>query len=270
MDVITLKIGGTAADHPVTVRHLGEEIQSHQEAGEHQFLLIHGGGNDVTELSKQFGIEPVFHNGIRLTSPEEMDLVEMVLAGKVNKRLVRQLSAMGLAAVGLSGADGGIFTGQRMKFADGIPSTWQDTRTGRIAEVKIGLLQLLLRNGYLPVISSISRDSAGAGLNINADAVALSLAPAMASSALVFISDIPGVLKDRKVIQRLSVQEARAEILSGTIVGGMIPKVESSVQALADGVDRVVIGQYGGAGALSALLSGKQGTTIYVSDHGGR
>jgi acetylglutamate kinase len=222
---------------------------------EFDLVLVHGGGAEVTRISEQLGFRPVFHEGIRITTPEEMDVVEMILSGKVNKRLVRLFQACGLPAVGLSGADGRLYTGRSLGVIQEL-----ETRTGKVAEIQLGPLQCLLREGYFPVVSSTTMDEEGGGININADTVAFELACALGSEVLMFLSDIPGVLKGEAVIPRLAPEEVKSEIRAGTISGGMIPKATSALEALKRGVGRVIIGQYGGRGSLQALLDGEMGT----------
>jgi acetylglutamate kinase len=232
------------------------DLKDLQQAGRYP-VLVHGGGAEVSRLSRELGIEPVFHEGVRVTSPEEMDIVEMILCGKVGKRLVRLFQSCGLPAVGLSGADGRIFTGRSLgRILE------RETRTGNVQRVDPGLLGVLLAAGYFPVIASTTADESGAGVNINADTVAFELACALGSSSLLFLSDIPGVLHGGKVLSRLDRAGVREAIRDGTITGGMIPKATAALEALKKGVGRVVIGQYGGRGSLAALLGGGLGTTF--------
>jgi acetylglutamate kinase len=247
---IVVKIGGRAAEKEESLSALGDEMLSLSDG--QRFLLIHGGGAEVTALSKKLGIESVFKDGIRQTSAEEMDVVDMVLAGRMNKKLVRLLRARGLDAVGLSGADGGILTGVAV-----------GGRTGEVASINTRLLELLLGAGFLPVLSSVAADAGGRGLNINADAMAFALAAQVKAEALVFFSDIPGVLCDGSVMQALSAAEARDLVSRGVITGGMIPKVTASLEAMDRGVRKVIIGQYDGPGSLGRLLEGKQGTRLW-------
>jgi acetylglutamate kinase len=253
VETILVKIGGKAAEQQQSVFALADEMRV--LAKQRGIVLVHGGGAEVTAISKKLGIEAVFLNGVRQTSPEEMQIVDMVLAGRVNKDLVRQLRARGVNAVGLSGSDGGIFTG---KVKGATPS-----RTGEITKVDGRLLALLLEAGYLPVISSTSMDADGVGLNINADEVAFGLAAHLAASTLVFLSDIPGIMSEGSVIQALSTAEASQLAARGIISGGMLPKVSASLEAMEHGVQRVIIGQYQGAGSLGRLLEGKEGTRIW-------
>jgi acetylglutamate kinase len=248
---IVVKIGGRAAEKQQDLQALAREMAS--LAPGHRFLLVHGGGAEVTAVSKRLGIEAVFENGVRQTSAEEMDIVDMVLAGSVNKRLVRLLRACGLDAVGLGGPDGGTFSGRALS-----PST----RTAEVDRIDSRLLETLLDAGYLPVISSVSMDADGRGLNINADSVAFALAAHLAADAMVFLSDIPGVLRGSEVLARLTPAEAGSLVDSGVVTGGMIPKVTASLEAISRGVKTVIIGQYEGTGSLRALLEGGRGTRI--------
>ena len=255
--MILIKIGGRASEQKDGLAALCDEMRVLSK--EHRIVLVHGGGAEVTAVSRRLGIEAVFHDGVRLTSPEEMDIVDMVLAGKINTQLVRLLRSRGVNAVGLSGSDGGIFTGRALSN----PRAPAQTRTGEITAMDERLLALLLSNGYLPVLCSTSMDAAGLGLNINADTAAFSLAARLGASALVFLSDIPGILSEGSVIQALSAVEARELVSKGVISGGMIPKVTASLEAMDGGVQKVIIGQYEGAGSLGRLLEGKQGTRLW-------
>jgi len=255
--VITVKIGGKTAEDLEQLRPFAADLKD-LIAG-HYPLIVHGGGAEVTRISKQLGFEPRFHEGIRITLSEEMDVVEMILSGKVNKHLVRFFQSCGLPAVGLCGADGKTFSGRTLGSVDG-----KETRTGNVAEVDPRLLVALFTAGFLPVLSSTSMDKRGVGVNINADAVAFEVACRLNSNSLVFISDIPGVLKDGQVLKSLNRDEVRREIAAGTITGGMIPKVTSAVEALKHGVGQVIIGQFCGRGSLRALLEGGMGTCIHL------
>lgn len=255
--VITVKIGGRTAEDLEQLRPFAADLKDLM-AG-HYPLIVHGGGAEVTRISKQLGFEPRFHEGIRITLSEEMDVVEMILSGKVNKHLVRFFQSCGLPAVGLCGADGKTFSGRILGRVEG-----KETRTGNVAEVDPRLLVALFTAGFLPILSSTSMDKKGVGVNINADAVAFEVACRLNSDSLVFISDIPGVLKDGQALKSLNRDEVRREIAAGTITGGMIPKATSAVEALKHGVGQVIIGQYCGRGSLRALLEGGMGTCIHL------
>ena len=249
--MILVKMGGRAAEDHQALVALAQELAalSRETPG----LLVHGGGAEVTALAKRLGIVAVFKEGVRQTTAAEMDIVDMVLAGRVNSHLVRLFRAHGLNAVGVRGADGGTITARPLG----------DTRTGEIASIDTRFVTMLLSNGYLPVFCPTTTDGGGQGLNLNADTVAFALAGSLAATALVFLSDIAGVLSEGSVMQALSAHEARELIARGIITGGMMPKIAASLEAMEQGVQKVIIGQYDGAGALGRLLDGKQGTRLW-------
>ncbi|MBN2551218.1 MAG: acetylglutamate kinase [Spirochaetales bacterium] len=254
--LITVKIGGKTAEDPGQLIPFAADLKD--LLAERFLLIVHGGGAEVSRISRQLGFEPRFHEGIRITLNEEMDAVEMILSGGVNKRLVRLFQSCGLPAVGLCGADGATFTGRTLGKVEG-----RETRTGNVARVDGRLLSTLFEAGFLPVLSSTCMDERGVGVNINADSVAFEVACSLRSESLVFISDIPGVMKGERVLKSLNRDEVRREIAAGTISGGMIPKATSAVQALEHGVGQVIIGRYCGRGCLRALLQGEMGTCFH-------
>jgi len=250
--VVCIKVGGKAASDEAALSALIAEMV--RLAGRYRFFLVHGGGAEVTRVSGLLGLKATFENGVRLTSPREMEVVDMVLAGKVNKGIVRRLQAAGVAAFGLSGVDGGLFTGERIA---------AESHTGRITAVDVHPLLTLMEAGYLPVVASASMTSLGVALNINADEAAFALAARLPADTLLFLSDIPGILDgEKRVMPHLTGEAVRSAISAGIISGGMIPKVESSMKALADGVAGVVIGQYLVDGDLERLLDGQTGSRI--------
>ncbi|MEM5946939.1 acetylglutamate kinase [Spirochaetia bacterium 38H-sp] len=250
---VLIKIGGRAMEDETALVDLLRELAELFDNTDMRFLLVHGGGAEVSRISKIMGMEPVFKDGKRITSPEEMPVIEMVLSGSINKKIVRLANTCGLVAVGISGADASLFTASALS---------EDTRTGMIDFVNNSIVENLLSLGYFPVISPCSVDSHGNALNINADDAALALARSMSVDALVFISDIPGILKEDKVLTRLSASSVEKEIASGTISGGMIPKVRASVEALKSGVSHIVISNYINKGDFASLMEGKKGTTL--------
>lgn len=252
--MIIIKIGGVVATDAKLLQALLAEMASLKDRG---LVLVHGGGKEVTAVSEKFGLRAEFRDGIRLTSVAEMEVVDMVLGGKINIDLVRKAQALGLNAVGLGGQDGGLFTGEARTFADREPN-----RTGKVTQAQPRLLELLTSGGYFPIVNSTSMDASGTGLNINADEAAQELAIAAKAHALVFISDIAGVLKEGRVLPSLNGPALEAEIASGVIGGGMVPKVRSALQAVEAGVGKVVIGGFQAAGDLKKLLDGQSGTTI--------
>lgn len=192
-----------------------------------------------------------------MTSPEEMGVVDMVLAGKMNKDITRIFRTAGLNALGLSGSDGGLFTGKGLS---------AESHTGKVDKVNRQSLEALLEAGFLPVVSSTSMEVGGKALNINADEAGLALASAHPAGALLFLSDIPGVLSgpegESEILPRLDEKGVNRAIVEGVITGGMIPKVKSSLDALHKGVGVVIIGQYKTKGDLVSLLNGETGTRI--------
>lgn len=248
-DLLCVKIGGSAVMDQGPLTALVMDLLSIPSPR----ILIHGGGAEVTRVSSLLGLTAQFVDGIRMTSSEEMDVVDMVLSGKMNKYLVRRLQAAGGKAAGITGSDGGVFLGKRIH---------RDSRTGRIDRVDPSLLLVLMQAGYIPVLASTSMESDGSALNINADEAALAVAAALEAATLIFLSDIPGVLLDGEVAARMTKEGAEEAITRGEITGGMIPKVRSSLSALEKGVGRIVIGRYDGPGDLGALAGGMKGTTI--------
>lgn len=246
--VIVVKVGGEVAADERAVRDLAADMR-----GDGPWLLVHGGGAEVTDLSRRLGLEPQFRDGVRMTSAAEMDVVDMILSGLVNKRLVRRLQAAGLDAVGLSGSDGRVLRGR---------SIGKGNRTGDVGQVEPRLLAALLREGFLPVLCSTSMDREGVALNINADTAALAVARALKARTLVFVSNVPGVLKAGEVMPKLTRELSLREIERGTITGGMIPKVQACLGALESGVGSIVIGDLPGPGSLAALVCGARGTRI--------
>lgn len=254
-EVVVVKIGGKAAEDRASLMMLCDEMASLSK--DHSLVLVHGGGAEVTAVSRRLGMEAVFKDGVRQTSAEEMDVVDMVLRGKINSQLVRLLRVRGLDAVGLAGSDGGTFTGQSLGGRSAA------TRTGEVTAVDTRLITTLLSAGYFPVLASTSTDADGNGLNVNADTAAFQVAAALNAAALVFLSDIPGVLADGRVVPALSEKEAADLVSRAVIAGGMVPKVSSSFEAMSKGVKKVIIGRYEGPGGLSRLLEGKEGTRLW-------
>jgi acetylglutamate kinase len=254
-ETVLLKIGGRAAEKESALLSLAGEIKKLTD--NFDFILVHGGGAAVSAIQKVYGIEPLFVDGKRITAPQEMDIVDMGLSGKMNTYLVRLFYRAGLQGVGLSGCDGGLFTGKSFENYKG-----QENRSGSIESCDPALVLFLLEKGYTPVISSVSQDRSGRGININADEAALGLARSLKASKLLFISDIPGILENERLISHLNENEARKLISRGVISGGMIPKVESSLGALHGGVNRIVITDYENNGDLINMLKGDKGTSI--------
>jgi acetylglutamate kinase len=195
--------------------------------------VVHGGGPEINQWLNRLSIEAVFQEGLRVTDPDTMDVVEMVLVGRVNKQIVNGLNRVGGRAVGLSGADGGLV--QARTHGDGSLGL-----VGDVARVDPSVIIPLLEQGYIPVISSVAPNHEGQPYNINADTVAGELAAALDAEKLVLLTDTPGILKDRddpaSLFRQLSLAEARALIDDAIVAGGMVPKTQCCIRALAQGV----------------------------------
>ncbi len=198
-------------------------------------VIVHGGGKEISTLQKQLNIEPRFIDGVRVTDAESLALVEMVLCGTVNKRLTRVLVNAGVNAVGISGVDGGMISAAKL---------WHEAVdmgfTGEVTAVRVDLLLNLLELGITPVVAPICLGESS-NFNVNGDHVAGALAAAVEAERLVFLSNVPGVLKEDQVIDSLTPDQTDALIADGTIFGGMIPKVRTALGALDAGVSQAVI-----------------------------
>jgi len=224
-------------------------------------VLAHGGGKDINRNLKWLGEEPRFVGGLRVTSEDAMEIVEMTLSGAVNKRLVSLLQSSGARAAGLSGVDGSTLLCR--------PLDPELGRVGTVAQARPALVEALLAARFLPVLSPISADAAGAHYNVNADDAASAIAVGLKAEKLVFVSDVPGVLdappdKGGKIIPRLDRASAEALIAEGVIAGGMIPKVRSCLAAIEAGVGEVHICGFADARGLEDQIRGAANTGTIV------
>jgi len=196
-------------------------------------VVVHGGGPEINIWLDKLGIEPQFKNGLRVTDAATMDVVEMVLVGRVNKEIVSLINRAGGSAVGLCGLDGNLIKA-RPDGREGIGFV------GEVTSMDVKILESLVKSGYIPVVSSVAADETGQAYNINADTVAGELAAALGAEKLILLTDTAGILKDYKdpstLIAKLDIQEARQLIEAGVVGGGMIPKVKCCVRSLAQGV----------------------------------
>ena len=253
-----VKIGGGPARDRTALQALAAEIHAGVQAGT-PIAIVHGGGADVSEFSRRLGIESTFSDGIRMTGDDEMDVVDMVLCGLVNKRLVRALAASGIRTAGISGADGALLVGTPVTDGHGVLS-----RTAHVSAVNPDIVTRLWAAGYVPVIASPGADERGDPVNINADEAAFAVGGAISATVIVFLSGVPGVQgSDGEVIASLGIAEAERLMEDGTITGGMVAKIRSAAGAIAAGVKHIVIGSYEQPGDLSRLVSGQSGTTIH-------
>ena len=205
-------------------------------------VVVHGGGPEISEMLKKTGKESKFVKGLRYTDRETMDIVQMVLCGKVNKDLVTLLSKAGGKGVGLGGMDGGLFKAKRLTDEEGTDFGY----VGDIVDVNPQPVIDTLSKGYIPVVSTVAEGiDADTNYNINADTAAAKLAIALGAKKLILLTDVRGLLRDPKdeetLIHKLKVSEVPALIKEGVISGGMIPKVDCCVEAVRKGVERANI-----------------------------
>ncbi|MBR4086523.1 MAG: acetylglutamate kinase [Clostridia bacterium] len=234
--VVVIKYGGNAMINDQLKEQVMEDIVLLSLIGV-RVVLVHGGGPEITETMKKVGKESVFLNGLRVTDKETAEIVQMVLAGKINKSLVNLLEVKGGRAMGLSGMDDRMILCEMKDEALGY--------VGKITKVNVTPVQDLLEKGYIPVISTVGCDQEGNVYNINADTAAAYIAGAMQAECLITLTDIAGVLKDANdpssLIASLDIKEAKELFASGVISGGMIPKVECCIDAINRGVRKVFI-----------------------------
>jgi len=227
-----------------------------------QLLIVHGGGPQITAMMEKLGRKPQFVEGLRVTTPEDMEITEMVLSGHLNKMLVSMLLREGVPACGISGKDG--FLVEAEKYCGEVDLGC----VGEVRKINPHLVELLWNGGFLPVISPVSVDSRGESLNVNADWVAAKLAQALSVDAFIFFSDVPGVLRNpedrNSLIENLSLLEMETLFAEGRIRGGMIPKLKMLREVLTGGVKEVFIGEGEEVKNLPAFLAGQsmRGTRI--------
>jgi acetylglutamate kinase len=243
---VVVKYGGHAMGDAALGKAFARDIALLKQSGINP-IVVHGGGPQIAAMLGKLGIESRFEGGLRVTDAKTVEVVEMVLAGSINKEIVAMINAEGEWAIGLCGKDG------NMVFAEKAHKTYRDPDSniervldlgfvGEPVEVDRTLLDLPARSAVIPVIAPVAPGRDGNTYNINADTFAGAIAGALTATRLLFLTDVPGVLdKDKNLIKELSVADALALIADGTISGGMIPKVETCIEAINRGVEGVVI-----------------------------
>ena len=233
---VVIKYGGNAMINETLKQQVMEDIALLWLIGV-KVVLVHGGGPEISQTMNKFGKEAKFVNGLRVTDKETVDIVQMVLAGKINKTLVNLIQMKGGHAMGLSGIDGGI-----------IEATMKDEALGYVGEItkiRPQPIEALLEKNYIPVISTVASDRQGNTYNINGDTAAARIAGALNAERLIMMTDIAGILMEKDdpstLIPHITVEEAKKLYDSGVISGGMIPKVDCCIDAIEHGVDNVVI-----------------------------
>lgn len=226
-----IKISG----HELSDMSFLERFTGFVAQAEGEVIIVHGGGKEISDLQKRFGIEPDYIDGVRVTDRESLDLVQMVLCGLVNKRMTHMLLKMGVRAIGLSGLDMRLIEAEKMEHAS------VDMQfTGQVSGVNADYLEALLADGFVPVIAPICYNELSP-MNVNADHVAGALAEALSVDRLVFLSNVAGVLQEGVLIPELSRADISSLIEQGVIFGGMIPKVMTAIEALENGSKSVMI-----------------------------
>ncbi len=236
---VVIKYGGAALVNEEIKETIIKDIALMKFVG-FRPVVVHGGGKDINKALERVGIEPVFKDGLRVTDEPTMEIVQQVLAGKLNKDITTELCQQGINAVGICGKDAGF-----MKVKKAMPNGMDIGLVGEVTDVNTSLINTLLDNDFVPVISSIGVDEKGTSYNVNADYAAVAVAGALNAEKLVFITDVAGIMKDvndpDSVISFIDVKSVKDMITDGTISGGMIPKVECCIAGVEAGVNNVHI-----------------------------
>ena len=210
-------------------------------------VVVHGGGPQIARMLSRLDIKSDFAGGLRVTDAATVEVVEMVLAGTINKQIVNQINQLGGHACGISGKDGNLMVALKLTKTERDPETNTERVldlgfVGEPEEVNPGIVQVLAANEFIPVVAPLGFGRDGTTYNINADTFASALAASLKAKRLLLLTDVAGVLdRDKKLIHHLSVSQAKAMIADGTITGGMIPKVEGCIDVIEQGVEGVVI-----------------------------
>ena len=244
-EIVVVKFGGNAMVDQALADAFAKDIAYLKLSGVNP-VVVHGGGPQIGSMLKRLDIKSEFVHGLRVTDHATVEVVEMVLAGSINKGIVSAINQQGGKAVGLSGKDANLLIAKKV-------TEMPDPETNEIKPVDLGfvgdpvkvnphIIEVISRSDLIPVIAPVAVSAEGETLNVNADTFASALAASLKAKRLLLLTDVPGVLdKDKKLIEDLTVDEARALIRNGTISGGMIPKVEGCIEVVEAGVDAVVI-----------------------------
>lgn len=242
-----LKIGGRVQSDPALPNAIADAVTRGR------VLVVHGGGDEVSALQRRLGLTPKFHEGRRITTSDDLEIVQMALSGSANKRLVAAFVGLGVRAVGVSGEDDGFLLAH---------ATSRATlgEVGTPSRVDASLIEVLVNAGYVPVISPLARDEeTGGTLNVNGDDAATAIAIAIGAEELVLVADVPGVMAHGVVIPEMDIEHATTLIDNGTARDGMAAKLQAARRAVELGVARVRIGN------IDAIRSRSAGTAITLS-----
>ena len=245
-EIVVVKYGGHAMGQEQTARDFARDIVLLEQTAINP-VVVHGGGPQIAAMLKKLGIKSEFVDGLRITDAATIEIVEMVLAGSINKQIVGYINAAGGKAIGLSGKDGNLVTARKVtrSVVDPDSNIEKVVDLGFVGEpekVDLTVLNHVLGKELIPVLAPVATAAGGGTFNVNADTFAGAIAGALKAKRLLLLTDVPGVLdKDKNLISELSVADARKLIADGTISGGMIPKVETCIEAIDRGVEGVVI-----------------------------
>lgn len=233
---VVVKFGGHAMGDKTQIASFAEDIVLLHQVGIKP-VVVHGGGPQIGAMLKRLSIDSDFIDGLRVTDEASMPIVEMVLSGAINKSLVAAIGTAGGKAVGISGKDGNLITAKQ--FANGKDNLGY---VGEVAHIDLSVIDALTHAGLIPVIAPVASGRDGATYNINADMVSGSIAARMNAKRLLLLTDVAGIMdKDGKLINHLSVADAKARIADGTITGGMLPKIKTCIDAVQGGCEAAVI-----------------------------
>lgn len=245
-EMIVIKYGGHAMGDEAVARMFARDVVLLEQTGINP-VVVHGGGPQIAAMLKQAGVESQFAAGLRITDAKTLEIVEMVLAGSINKQIVGFINDAGGKAIGLCGKDGNMVVAKKVtrRVVDPDSNIEKVVDLGFVGEpdkVDTTVLDVILGRELIPVLAPVAAAQGGGTYNVNADTFAGAIAGALKAKRFLLLTDVPGVLdKDKQLIEQLSVSEVRSLIADGTISGGMIPKVETCLYALEQGVEGVVI-----------------------------
>jgi acetylglutamate kinase len=245
-EIVVVKYGGHAMGQEQMARNFARDIVLLEQTAINP-VVVHGGGPQIEAMLKKLGIKSEFAAGLRITDEKTVEIVEMVLAGSINKQIVGYINAAGGKAIGLCGKDGSMVQARKVTRTvvdpdSNIEKVIDLGFVGDPDKVDVGILNQVIGREMIPVLAPLATSATGGTFNVNADTFAGAIAGALKAKRLLLLTDVPGVLdKSKELIQDLSVADARKLIADGTISGGMIPKVETCIYALDQGVEGVVI-----------------------------
>ncbi len=261
---VVIKYGGAAMSDPTLRDQVASDVVLMKLVGMNP-VVVHGGGPEITGFMERLNLEVRFHQGLRVTTPEAMEVVKMVLIGKINKELVAAINEHGRMAVGVAGDDGNM-----------IVATQKDPMLGRVGEVKeinTVVLHNLIEDGFIPVVASVAAGDDGGSFNVNADTVAGDLAGALKAAKVIFLTDVNGLYRDfsdkTSLISRLSLAEAEELIGADALSAGMIPKIAGCARALRGGVERAHILNGTVPHALLLEVYTNEGVGTMITESGG-